>query len=43
LEELDNLWNNLKLELEKLENYRKEKLNLSWFSDWLEVIKKEIL
>jgi UDP-N-acetylglucosamine--N-acetylmuramyl-(pentapeptide) pyrophosphoryl-undecaprenol N-acetylglucosamine transferase len=43
LEESENLWNNLKLELEKLENYRKEKLNLSWFSDWLEVIKKEIL
>ncbi|MDD5213617.1 MAG: UDP-N-acetylglucosamine--N-acetylmuramyl-(pentapeptide) pyrophosphoryl-undecaprenol N-acetylglucosamine transferase [Candidatus Gracilibacteria bacterium] len=43
LEESENLGNNLKLELEKLENYRKEKLNLSRFSDGLEVIKKEIL
>lgn len=43
LEEDENLKNTLEISLKKLENHRKEKLNLSWFSEWLEVIKKEIL
>lgn len=43
LEEWENMKDDLEKSLKKLENYRKEKLNLSGFTDWLDVIKKDIL
>ena len=43
LEEWENLWKNLEINLENLKNYRKEKLNLEWFYKWLNIIKEVIL